>query len=166
MCHSNFSLISRGYPWRLNGNGTDLLCNAGLRYPSPGQTIRLQRVVKNSDAESQPVCGTTDRGQWSDIRSRSVMRENALTLHEFLAVRKNLEDISTTWADLWTLLCLTRTIVTRLIRLKYQDIHDDVTVLRKLGKFAEKRLSLSPAIRKIVVRRRTRFQNDIAIQIG
>ncbi|EAP9511013.1 hypothetical protein CIX30_28345 [Salmonella enterica] len=94
------------------------------------------------------------------------MRENALTLHEFLAVRKNLEDISTTWADLWTLLCLTRTIVTRLIRLKYQDIHDDVTVLRKLGKFAEKRLSLSPAIRKIVVRRRTRFQNDIAIQIG
>ncbi|EBC1278402.1 hypothetical protein G6T08_003802 [Salmonella enterica] len=89
------------------------------------------------------------------------MRENALTLHEFLAVRKNLEDISTTWADLWTLLCLTRTMVTRLIRLKYQDIHDDVTVLRKHGKFAEKRLSLSPAIRKIVVRRRTGFQDDI-----
>ncbi|EGF6523557.1 hypothetical protein IC066_004426 [Salmonella enterica] len=89
------------------------------------------------------------------------MRENALTLHEFLAVRKNLEDISTTWADLWTLLCLTRTMVTRLIRLKYQDIHDDVMVLRKHGKFAEKRLSLSPAIRKIVVRRRTGFQDDI-----
>lgn len=89
------------------------------------------------------------------------MRENALTLHEFLAVRKNLEDISTTWADLWTLLCLTRTMVTRLIRLKYQDIHDDVIVLRKHGKFAEKRLSLSPAIRKIVVRRRTGFQDDI-----
>ncbi|EDL9821086.1 hypothetical protein S518_004731 [Salmonella enterica subsp. enterica] len=89
------------------------------------------------------------------------MRENALTLREFLAVRKNLEDISTTWADLWTLLCLTRAMVTRLIRLKYQDIHDDIIVLRKHGKFAEKRLSLSPAIRKTVTRRRARYPHDI-----
>lgn len=92
------------------------------------------------------------------------MRENALTLREFLSIRKNLEDISTTWADLWTLLCLTRAMVTRLIRLKYRDIHDDEIVLQAHDKFAEKRLSLSPAIRKIVVRRRTGFPDDIAIQ--
>ncbi|ECI2309207.1 hypothetical protein AH865_22210 [Salmonella enterica subsp. enterica serovar Infantis] len=87
--------------------------------------------------------------------------ENTLTLREFLAVRKNLEDISGTRADLWTLLCLTRTMITRLIRLKYQDIHDDEIVLPGHGKFAEKRLSPGPAIRKIVVRRRAGFPDDI-----
>lgn len=91
----------------------------------------------------------------------AVMMENTLTLREFLAVRKNLEDISGTRADLWTLLCLTRTMITRLIRLKYQDIHDDEIVLPGHGKFAEKRLSPGPAIRKIVVRRRAGFPDDI-----
>lgn len=91
----------------------------------------------------------------------AVMMENTLTLREFTAVRKNLEDISETRADLWTLLCLTRTMITRLIHLKYQDIHDDEIVLPGHGKFAEKRLSPSPAIRKIVVRRRAGFPDDI-----
>ncbi|ECA3795197.1 hypothetical protein FPE53_26430 [Salmonella enterica subsp. enterica] len=91
----------------------------------------------------------------------AVMMENTLTLREFLAVRKNPEGISGTRADLWTLLCLTRTMVTRLIHLKYQDIHDDEIMLPGHGKFAEKPLSPGPAIRKIVVRRRTGFPDDI-----
>ncbi|ENU1633116.1 hypothetical protein ACE6ZM_003199 [Salmonella enterica] len=91
----------------------------------------------------------------------AVMMENTLTLREFPAVRKNLEDISETRADLWTLLCLTRTMITRLIHLKYQDIHDDEIVLPGHGKFAEKRLSPSPTIRKIVVQRRAGFPDDI-----
>lgn len=94
----------------------------------------------------------------------AVIMENALTLHEFLTIRKNLEYISGTRAERWTLLCLIRAMVTLLIRLKYRDIHDDEMVLQAHDKFVEKRLSLSPAIRKIVVRRRTGFQNDIAIQ--
>ncbi|ECC9940612.1 hypothetical protein WDI34_005366 [Salmonella enterica subsp. enterica] len=90
----------------------------------------------------------------------AVMMENTLTLREFLAVRKNQEGISGTRADLWTLTCLTRTLITRLIHLKYQDIHDDEIVLPH-GKFVEKRLSPGPAIRKIVVRRGAWFPDNI-----
>lgn len=41
--------------------------------------------------------------------------DNGLTSVEFAGIRKNLENISDTWADLWVMLSLTQPRVTQLL---------------------------------------------------
>ena len=86
---------------------------------------------------------------------------NQLTPVEFNGIRKNLELISDTWADLWFLLNLTRVKVTQLLRCRYQDWRGDVLVLPAYGIQTEKRIDLSSGARVVIGQRRRRYPNDV-----
>ncbi len=85
---------------------------------------------------------------------------NQLTRLEFNGIRRNLECISDTWADLWFLLNLTQVHITQLLRCCYLDWWGDVLVLPAYSTFAEKRIALSPTARVIIGQRRSRYPND------
>lgn len=84
-----------------------------------------------------------------------------LTPIEFDEIRKNLESISDTWADLWVLISLTQARVTQLIHCRYQDIHDGVMVLPARNVIKEKYIPLSPTSRVIIRHRQQRYPDDI-----
>ncbi|MGC6031485.1 hypothetical protein [Enterobacter kobei] len=84
-----------------------------------------------------------------------------LTPVEFNGIRKHLEHISDTWADLWFLLNMTQVNISQLLRCRYQDWQGDVLVLPAYGTFAEKRITLSPRARVIIGQRRRRYPNDV-----
>lgn len=89
--------------------------------------------------------------------------KNILTFHEFLRIHNTLNKISDSWADLWILLNLTQVMITRLLHLKYQDIHGDVIILQARGRFVQQRLLITSEVYKIISRRRTKYPHDIYI---
>lgn len=86
--------------------------------------------------------------------------DDGLTPMEFAGIRRNLEYISDTWADLWVLLNLTKVRVTPLIRCRYQEVQEDILVLPAHSVFAPKRIILSPTARVIIMQRRRRYPHD------
>lgn len=87
--------------------------------------------------------------------------KNTLSPSEFLKIQNALNNISDSWADLWLLLHLTKIMVTRLIRLKHNDIHDNIIVLPSLGRYHQQRVMMSEEIKQIISRRREKYPNDI-----
>lgn len=87
--------------------------------------------------------------------------DNVLTLDEFFAIQKKLNSISDTWSDLWALLYLSQVSPTRLLRLQYTDVKQDIVVLRPSGKLVEKHIPLSPGINAIIHSRRIKYPEDI-----
>lgn len=87
--------------------------------------------------------------------------DSLLTLDEYFAIHKNLRGISDTWSDLWALLYLSQTSPTRLLRLKYTNIKQDVVVLEGAGKRVEKHIPISPGIKAIIHSRRIKYPEDI-----
>lgn len=86
--------------------------------------------------------------------------DNRLTPNEFNGIRRNLEQISSTWADLWVILHLTQARVTHLLRCKYQDIHDDVMHLSAHRVFRESHIALGLTVRAIIRHRQKRYPED------
>lgn len=84
-----------------------------------------------------------------------------LTLTEFFAVKRNLEAISDTWSDLWTMLYLSQAKPQRLLRLKYDDVSNDRLTLVAAGKLKECHIELRPGIQKIIQARRKRYPDDV-----
>ncbi|PWI77092.1 hypothetical protein DEO48_26210 [Enterobacter sp. CGMCC 5087] len=84
-----------------------------------------------------------------------------LTVTEFDRIRRNLEQVSDTWADLWTLLSLTRLRVTQLLRCRYQDINEGIISLPGHGGVNEQQLTLSYTALAIISHRRKRHPFDI-----
>lgn len=87
--------------------------------------------------------------------------EGKLTLMEFNGIRKNLERISDTWADLWVLLNLTQVRVTQLLSCRYLDIHENIIILPSHSVFTEKCHLPGDTASVIIERRRKCYPNDI-----
>lgn len=76
-------------------------------------------------------------------------------------MRKNLEMISDTWADLWALLNLTRARVTHLIHCQYKDIQGKTIALPTHSMFRDKHHALNPTALLIIRHRQQRYPGDI-----
>lgn len=86
--------------------------------------------------------------------------EDGLTSLEFAGIRKNLENISDTWADLWVMLRLTQAGVTQLLRCRHQDVRGEVLLLSAHGRYAERHLPLTSTAIVIIRHRRQRYPDD------
>lgn len=52
-----------------------------------------------------------------------------LTVVEFIAIKRNLENISDTWSDLWAMLYLSQAKPGQLLGAKFDDVSHDILVL-------------------------------------
>ncbi|MEP9011524.1 hypothetical protein [Enterobacter kobei] len=87
----------------------------------------------------------------------------ALTPAEFTGIYNNLYSLSDSWADLWMALYITGMPPSRILILKYDDIHDGYPFLMNSvgGKWQEIKNDIR--LRKLIETRAKRYPNDLYV---
>lgn len=77
-----------------------------------------------------------------------------LTVVEFIAIKRNLENISDTWSDLWAMLYLSQAKPGQLLGAKFDDVSHDILVLSATKGLRERCIALKPGVKRILHSRR------------
>lgn len=71
-----------------------------------------------------------------------------LTVVEFIAIKRNLENISDTWSDLWAMLYLSQAKPGQLLGAKFDDVSHDILVLSATKGLRERCIALKPGVKE------------------
>ncbi|MED5696864.1 hypothetical protein [Enterobacter ludwigii] len=84
-----------------------------------------------------------------------------LTVVEFIAIKRNLENISDTWPDLWAMLYLSQAKPGQLLGAKFDDVSHDILVLSATKGLRERCIALKPGVKRILHSRREKYPEDV-----
>lgn len=84
-------------------------------------------------------------------------KADELTFADFLSINSRLRQVSDTWADLWVSIYYTQLSVGKLVVLRFEDISESVSPLKKSGII---QLLAENPVRHIIQKRRSLYPED------